>query len=120
MAKDQMDKLMKKLDLEYSIQNGKIKIIDLNGVDDQNIILLDLESGLIGQPIKKTKKINNKKIIGYDVKTLLRPEIEPGNKISINSINITNGLFRVSSADHKGDNYGQSWVTEMFCVEYGT
>jgi len=120
LAKDQLDKIMTKLQLEYSVQNGKLKILDKDGVDDENIVLLDSDSGLIGHPIKKTKKKNNKKIVGYDIKSLLRPEIEPGNQIAVNSFDIKNGLFRVESIEHRGDNYGNDWVSDMFCVEYKT
>ena len=118
LAKDQLDKVMTKLQLEYSVQNGKLKILDKDGIDDENIVLLDSDSGLIGHPIKKTKKKNNKKIVGYDIRSLLRPEIEPANQIAVNSFNIKNGLFRVESIDHRGDNYGNDWTSEMFCVEY--
>lgn len=119
LAKDQMSKIMKKLNLEYSVQNGKIKIMELDGTDDENIVFLDADSGLIGQPIKKTKKIKHKKVVGYDIRSLLRPELEPGSKILINSFNIDNSLFRVDSIDHIGDNYGQEWASEMFCREVG-
>ena len=55
-----------------------------------------------------------KKILGgLKVKCLLRPEINPGNVVEIESAQIQKALFRAVEVEHNGDTHGQEWTTTL-------
>lgn len=124
-ARKAMDKIVRQLDVEWSIQNGNIKILELEDVDDSPITLLTSNTGLIGLPVrvydlKKREKTKKKVEVGSDVKdiqrkgwkleSLLLPEVEPGARIKVQEdISGINGVYRVEKIDQRGDNYGTNW-----------
>lgn len=120
----------------WSIQNGKINIIPLDGYLPGEAVILNSKTGLIGRP--------EQTIDGIKAKCLLNPKIIVGGLVKINnkSINQTvqqdenaapvaynswanlqqfasvtaDGLYRVYVAEHKGDTRGQEWYTDLICL----
>lgn len=82
----------------WSIQNGAMEIIPSDGFIGM-VPLLNAQTGLIDLSITDN---------GVDVSALLNPEIRPGRRVKIEStiqdLNATDGIYRVSSARFKGDN----------------
>lgn len=92
--------------LEWSIQNGKIQILDVGKSLDERPYVIDSESGLIGSPS-----------VSYDPKTkttickcetFMLPGLRPGLRIMMNSV-FVKGLYRIENIDHDGDTHGQQW-----------
>lgn len=120
----------------WSIQNGKINMIPLDGYLPSDPVELNALNGMIGLP----EQTND----GIKVKCLLNPKILAGQAVRINnrSINQTiqanptvgpvpfnqwagiqlladvtsDGLYRVYVAEHEGDTRGQAWYTECTCL----
>lgn len=52
-------------------------------------------------------------VMGYKVKSLLQPTIEPGGYVQVKSKSINGEFFRVETLTHIGDTHAQDWHTEM-------
>lgn len=120
----------------WSIQNGKVNMIPLDGYLPGNPVELNSLNGMIGMP----EQTND----GIKVKCLLNPKILAGQAVRIDnrSINQTiqanpnaapvpfnqwsgiqlladvtsDGLYRVFVAEHEGDTRGQAWYSELTCL----
>jgi hypothetical protein len=123
----------------WSIQNGKIQIIPLDGFLQGDPVILTSRTGLIGRP-EQTQE-------GVKAKCLLNPAIVVGGTVKIDnaSINQTqsasgsqtpgaqqaynsytafqrfatvtaDGLYRVYVAEHEGDTRGTPWYTNIICL----
>lgn len=94
------------------------------------------DSGLIGYPEKnreaarsKSADIDDKKQAnrkqtslslqaqdGWNVKSLLLPQVNPADKVKLESVSVT-GWFRAETVKHIGDTHQGDWVTELHLVE---
>jgi hypothetical protein len=120
----------------WSIQNGKINVIPLNGYLPGEAVVLDSTSGLIGLP----EQTDN----GIKVRCLLNPKIVPGGLVKIDNKAInqiiqanpnaapiafnqwtgiqlladvtSDGLYRVFVAEHEGDTRGVAWYSDLICL----
>lgn len=117
-AKEAMNKIIASLDLEWSIQNGAIKIIEPGDVDDSPIVYLTSGTGLIGLPVrlynlKRRKNVNggeDVQLSGWQLEALLFPEIEPGGRVRVEEERSgIGGEFRVEEIEQRGDNFGNNW-----------
>ena len=104
-----LDKVTKSLNLRWSIQGNKIKIAPYTGMTPNMVLkahVLNAGTGMIGSP----EKIIDKDFgIGYRVKSLLLPSIEPDDAVVISTF----GTFRVHKVTHKGGTYSSDFSTEM-------
>jgi len=107
LARDRLDDLCRKNNLQWSIQNGSVQIVPNGGntLDAPNIISPD--TGLIGSP-NKTKK-------GVEFKTLLQPKLIPGRRIQLKSRFIS-GNFKLGRVTHNGDSQSGDFLTECEAV----
>jgi len=142
-ARDAMDRVCANAGLEWSIQNRELQIIKSGGVFKQNAILLSPDTGLIGSPAQEAKTMTERaasklgvtigqpgvrkttdidkdgniqeclQVIGYKVKSLLQPIIEPGAYVQVKSDGIDGEFFRVEELTHVGDTHGNDWHTDM-------
>lgn len=120
--------------MSWSIQNGKINIIPLDGYKPGTIPEINAASGLIGQPQQTAS--------GIVFRTLLNPALKIGQAIKINNADINqlikqdknpfpipynqrtgtlnlaktagDGLYRLLVAEYEGDTRGQPWYAD--CV----
>lgn len=120
--------------MSWSIQNGKINIIPLDGYKPGDIPDINATSGLIGQPQQTAN--------GIVFKTLLNPALKIGQAIRINNDDInqlikqeknpfpipynqrtgtlnlaktsSDGLYRLLVTEYEGDTRGQAWYAD--CV----
>lgn len=118
ISKDALNVVSKKLGFQWSVQDGVLNLIELDGVSDKQIAFFDENSGLIGSPQRKSEGEQSNKKDGYEIRTLLMPEIQPNDKVSFESLEVKKALYKVDSIEHKGDNYGQIWNSTMFLIEY--
>jgi hypothetical protein len=74
----------------------------------------------VAAPGKKGKKgkggKGKDKIDGWNIKTLLMPMINPGDRIKLTS-RFVEGVFRVHEIKHSGDSHGGNWISEMKIVD---
>lgn len=120
----------------WSIQNGKINIVPLDGYLPGDAVVLNSQTGLIGRPEQTVE--------GLRARCLLNPKIVIGGLVKIDnaSVNQTvqrdpngallafnqykglqlladvtaDGIYRVFVAEHDGDTRGQSWYTDLVCL----
>lgn len=120
-SKKILNEICKDAGLNWSIQNGKLKILNKDGNDNNLIYNLNLNTGLIGSPEKikiqkkdTGKKTNEKIIFGWKVRSLLIPKAEYGNLIQVSSREIgANKIFKIIDIVHNGDNYEDDFITEL-------
>ena len=108
-----MDNLVGDLNLEWSIQDNELQIIERGKTNQRTALLLSPETGLIGSPeqLQNLNEDDEEEIKpGWRVKSLLFPKITIGNKIAIESRAIKkNTYFKVISVQHIGDTFGNDW-----------
>jgi len=83
-------------------------------------VLLTPDTGLIGSPersddIEETQS-GERKRLGWRVKSLLNPQIRPGDRLQIKSAEV-DGVFRAENVNHFGDTEGGDWYTEAEVFE---
>lgn len=107
-------------------------------VNENEAIVLEPRSGLIGRPIQAQGEIN--------ATCLLNPRLSPGTKVKIDSAYILaqqvgtgyttvdvnlrrengrtfmagiskTGIYRVISVDHRGDTRGNEWYSQIICID---
>lgn len=142
-VRDAMDKACENGGLEWSIQNREIQVIKKGGVFKQRAYLLSPDTGLIGSPMQESKTMTEKaaakegitasqpgvrktterdkdgevqqmlRVLGYKVKTLLQPLLEPGGYVQVKSKGIDGEFFRIEELTHSGDTHGNEWHSEL-------
>jgi hypothetical protein len=103
-ARELMISLMKKLKLEWSIQDNLIQIIPQGGITSQTAVVLSPETGLVDSPSNTER--------GIFAKSLLQPKLAPGKPVRISSESV-NGDFRIYKVKHEGDTRGSNWYSEI-------
>lgn len=118
LAKDALTRVTKFLGLNWSIQNGEIRLIPFDGDDKTRAVSLSEATGLIGSPerltgsTRKAKGLSKKDKPGWRFTSLLQPKINPTGKIVVQSREITEpSTFTVFSVSHSGDTHGDEWTT---------
>jgi hypothetical protein len=108
-----LDKLCSDNGLQWSIQNGSLKIYEAGKSDN----LPPLKSQLVGSPkrlFRDTESTSDDNFSGYEFNCLLLPKCEPGNRVTIQSIDIPKPItLQVAEVKHKGDYYGEDWTTTV-------
>ncbi len=125
----------------WSIQNGQIQVLPLQGYLPNEAVVLTGRTGMIGFPQQTDQ--------GIDIKCLLNPKILVGGRIQIDNATINkmvgqtnivsgapnivqalgygnpdllaittanDGIYRVFVAEHSGDTRGNSWFTDLVCL----
>lgn len=136
MARDQVRRGAVSSKATWSISNGKVNIIPLDGYKPGTVVVLNAANGMVGVP----EQTNN----GVSVTTLLNPLIEVGGLVQIDNKSInqiiqqdknaapipynqwagiqllakvtSDGLYRVFVAEHEGDTRGLAWHSKLICL----
>ncbi len=108
------------LGLEWSILNDVCQVIELNRDADTDPIFISLKPGLSGIPEQLTDIGDSfaslREAGGWKITSLLQPKAEPGGVIKLES-SVVNGVFKISSIRHAGDNYSAAWLSVMEIYE---
>ena len=123
MGKIVLDVITKKLNLNWSIQNGNIVILRNNEGNSKEISLINIDTGMVGIPERYTDKRqylytalppNLAPRDGWKVKTLLRPDLLPGDRIRLKSTQANiDGIFYILTIRHEGDNFGPLFESNL-------
>lgn len=117
IAKDGLDKACKYLGLIWSVQNNNLVILKTGEGSSKPPVEINAATGMIGIPERYTDrrqylyralpKNGGAPKPGWKVRTLLRPDILPGDRIRLKSTSVDiDGVFYVSTIRHEGDNFG--------------
>lgn len=101
MAKDVMDDLVGKLDIEWSIQDNDFQLLKPDEGTQEEAVLLTPQTGLLGIPVKRGDD-------GVEFVSLIIPKIRPGRLVTIHSKHIFETM-KVTKAVFRGDTHGQPW-----------
>lgn len=142
-VRDAMDKSCEYAGAEWSIQNREIQVIKKGGFLRQRAYVISPSTGLIGSPAQESKTMTEKaaakegisatqagvrktterdkdgnvqeklQVLGYKVKTLLLPQLEPGGYVKVKSAGIDGEFFRIEELVHTGDTHDNDWLTEL-------
>lgn len=113
MARDFIEKICLTSNKNWSIQNGKLQVVNHTGALP-NVFVISKDTGMIGVP----EEVNE----GLRVKCLLNPKLLVDGQVKIESKNISdeaadkNGIYRILQLDFVGDTHGGDWLSEMICV----
>lgn len=110
LAKDKLEKLCNKNGLNFSVIDQTINIWPIGLALDQNVIVLEPTTGLIGSPERIEK--------GYKVKCQLNPDINPGKLLAVDSAYLS-AVVLTDHLIHRGETTGTGeFITESYCSEY--
>lgn len=125
-AKNILGMACTRLNLNWSVQNGKLLILRNNAATDKPESLINVNTGMIGVPQRFVDKKqylyrsispNEPPKPGWKVKTLLRPDLLPGDKIRVQSAIVElNSTLVINEIQHVGDTYGPNFesIIEAF------
>lgn len=116
-ASEALDKIVARFDLEWSIQNGELQVLE-RGTTTQNLAtVLSPETGLVGSPKRLISE--GGQLVGtqgtepgWEVLTLLQPKLEPGDVVQLQARDVSGG-FRIERVEHTGDTRGQDWYSQL-------
>lgn len=113
-AGDQIDRLMKRLGLEWHIVEGKIRVLAPDEVAPGEALVVSQDTGMIGSPsIGAPVNAGDKPVV--TARMLLERRARPGGQILISSKSV-NGLFKLTRVEHEGDTGGSVWETRLEAV----
>ena len=130
MAADGLRDLSMSSNTRWSIQNGKLQIVPIDGYLPDEAVVLTAETGLIGFP--------EQTIEGIKIKCLLDPRIKIAGRVKIDNKSILqvglnasrssipgsgflptiadDGIYRVIVQEMEGDTRGQAWYSDLICI----
>ena len=136
MARDYVRRGAFMLKSSWSIQDGKINIIPLDGYRPGEVLQLNAGTGMVGIPEQTQNGIN--------FKMLLNPRLSVGNAVQIDNRLInqlvqrdksaapipydqyvglqllakvtSDGLYRLFVVEHEGDTRGNAWFSHCTCL----
>lgn len=127
MAREMMRDLAQSTLTTWSIQNGVVTIIPMTSYLPTEAVVITSKTGMIGLP----EQTDN----GIYVRCLLNPRIEIGTRVKLDNKSIqqmifdlqytainlpatlaADGMYRVLVAEHRGDNRGNDWYTDLVCL----
>lgn len=117
-AAAELTRLCDKIDLKWSIQDGRLELLTLNGFTNDVGPLFTPDSGLVGTPALGTPDAKGGPQT-WKVKTLLEPRIRPGQRFFVERTISTDGqpvkreTFRAKKVHHTGDTHGGEFFTEI-------
>lgn len=127
MARTAMREVAQSTDTTWSVQNGTMQMVPIQGYRSGEAVVLTGESGLIGQPEQTNE--------GIKVRALINPRFRVGGRIKLDNASIKefrteikvgafnraprlddDGLYRILAVDFLGDTRGNDWYADLICV----
>lgn len=132
MARDHLRALCASQGMTYSVQNGQLILLPLDGFKPGAAVVCNSSAGMIGLP-EQTQN-------GIKVTMLINPALSVGSKLQINEGSIqqaaqppqtvagstfaaltpgiakNDGVYRIYVLEWRGDTRGQPWYAEIVCL----
>lgn len=104
-AAREMDRVTASVGYTWSVQNGKLQIVQRNKALANTAIDLNEKTGMIGSPsVDKDGTVS--------VKMLLVADVYPGNKLVLNASEIK-GQYTITETTHSGEMRGTDWYIDI-------
>lgn len=110
-AREELTRLLAPFGYSWSIQGGRLVVLKDDEVDAGRAVVISQETGLLGSPEFGAPEKDGKPPT-LKVRTLLYPQINPGQTLDVRSRGI-DGIFRAERVTHVGDSHGDDWFTEI-------
>lgn len=104
-AAREMTAICRSLGLTWSIQDGKLQIIQLGKALAGSAVSLSAATGLIGQP-----SVDNDGIMSATM--LITPDVFPGRKLVLDSLRLK-GQYVLQSCKYSGDTNSEEWFINV-------
>jgi hypothetical protein len=127
MTRDNMRALAGSAGCHWTVQDGQLHMVPVDGVLPGDAIVLTAQTGMIGVPVQT--------VDGIVVRSLLNPNIQPGRRIRIDNASIqqaqfgpdytalnvfpsldADGFYKVYALSNSGDTRGTNFYSEMICA----
>jgi hypothetical protein len=137
-TRDVLSKLAKDADASWSIQDGQLTFIPINGVLDDEAIVVNSQTGMLSAPEVGDEGIKVKSLLNPLYKIYGRVKLDnnnmKGKKQTIGQVKNTNtevtktkkddnpvrqdpdGIYKIYKMKHKGDTHGSDWYSELETV----
>lgn len=111
-AADLLTDFCRSADLEWSIQDGVLQILDRGKALEDMAVLLSPDTGLLGSPT-----VDNKGLV--HATALIQPDIRPGRKVAFDTLalKIAQG-YRIQECEYSGDTAGNDWQVSFSAKKY--
>jgi len=118
-SKKILSELVARMGLEWSIQDGELKVLKPGLPSSDLSIVLTSDTGLlsVSNIVKEGGKPDAKKT-GIEARSLLYPSIRPHRLLTISSQKI-NGAYKVRKVTHRGDTHEGEWTSTTEAHELG-
>lgn len=94
-AADEMTRICRSLDLEWSVQSGKLQVLPRGTALEGKAIRMSQPTGMLGEPSIDPKGV-------LSVTTYLQPDVYPGRLLVMDAARVK-GQFRIKQTVHSGD-----------------
>jgi hypothetical protein len=109
-AAQHMTDFCKSADLEWSIQDGAVQILDRGAALTKTAIRLTDSTGMLDSPSVDIDGL-------LKVKTLLIPDVRPGRLLVVDAARVK-GNYKIEKATWQGDSASNDWTIEIEAVRY--
>lgn len=106
-ASDQLDRLCSSMGFTWSIQDGTLQILDIDGTTEEQAVVLDSDSGLVGSPVVDADG-------DVKCKSLIQPGLVCGRKIQIEGLLVTKGFYRIDKIEYTGESWSEEWYADIY------
>jgi hypothetical protein len=97
-------------DLEWSIDDGVLQILDRGKALNDKAVSLSSETGLVGSPT-----VDHKGIVS--ALAFIQPDLRPGRKVAFDSLDFRGG-YKIQECEYVGDTHGNEWFVKLACRKY--
>src|SRR6056297_29990 len=112
-SKDVLDKLLGEQGLEFSVQDDEVVITEKDKATNNDIYIINPNSGLINSPAKTEEKNKEGKVVkGVTFTALLNPNLVPKQRVRVESRNIT-VEYTIIKINHVGDSQQGTFYTQV-------
>lgn len=106
-AEDELDKVLRTMGFEWSVQDGKLQVAEPGKAVDATIVSLSPDTGLVGSPEKGEKGV-------IKFRSLMQPDLAPGKTVRLTSRDNPGGAdFKIERVVYTGDTFGTDWYIDI-------
>lgn len=119
-ASDQLTRITRFMGLTWSVQNGVLQLQESNKPLQTTAVRLASDTGMVGSPSSdmdtsvaaSAGTSKQKKPTSVLVKTLMIPDLYPGRKVVLDSLEFS-GNYEITQCDYVGDTSGNDWNCQL-------
>lgn len=108
-SREILNRIAKNNKANWSIQDGKLLFLPYDKVLNDEAVLLNQATGMVGTPEQTDD--------GLELTCLLNPALQIGGLVKVQSIiEYFNGEYKIVKLSHNGDGLGGDWLSKMTVV----